>query len=88
MTRKTQISIDIPEILVFPIRQILKGMQHALIQSRQPRRSEKVVLLPVLIGKMPAHEDDCEDEEDVATHVCCESDEIAWRVVGEEDLWS
>lgn len=63
-------------------------MQHARVQSRQPSRSEKVVLHLVLSDKMPAHEDNGENEKDVAAHVCCECDEVARCVGGQEDLWS
>jgi len=82
------VSIDIPEILVLSISQIFKSVQHPGIQSWKSSGSQDIILLLVLPSKMPAQENDGDNEEDIAAHVGCKGDEVARSIIAEKYLGS
>jgi hypothetical protein len=78
--------VHISEIGVFLIRQILKGMDVALVVGLGHTGGSGVITLLVEARQVEAQEDDDEQQEYVAAHVGGKSGEVARCVVVSEDL--
>jgi len=79
-------SVNIPKVRILLIRQILEGMQHAIVLGLRDASSGDGIPPGVLTLEVPAKHDNDHDEEAVTAQVRGESDEVSRSVPGEEDL--
>jgi hypothetical protein len=86
LPRPPTASKHISKIHILLIRQILKRMNISLIIRLSHTRSGSSIALLVQARQVESQENDDEEQEDIATHVRAESDEIAGLVVVAEDL--